>query len=548
MTSLGYQLYALRDDSATSATRWNAEDASTKELRAYRSYILSEEYRTHPFFSLETPEVWISPLAFQAYMVSRMDPGNLRRESSSPVSHRGFNSCPSSAISVIEFHDSDSEPDDSPAQPETQSNSSLPIVVPKSEETPVVIPRNPAPANSVVARGTETLKIRITREETVDQIVYPTAIALSFDVPNQEYWDGSAGHTKGDVNVYGFPSADGITPDLKTKIGCRRVSLTCNGIDKCEFPDPTLFAGLERFEADEETMRELWNHELDKNEAEAASPFGIIAQYAARRYSVHHSSVYGKQHFIGCSKWTRSETGQHLYWPMPPNVDEDILRYVMENEGRLPSESTTINNCCILTVHPRVQLSHCSYSHIIGGQIVPATIEHCLCNIADSPATRHKAIVILRNPHNHPINPPTKPTAQGVIYHLNTWEAKLSKAEQYIRTAIELKARWTSGKSWEWWIDTRSVGLELSFVYLSMFAFAGYTLALGLATFLSKYNNPEISGIWTSDPVRLLYKHKLANLWILPSINKCLSKIVPEDWDITPNHSNYVESGMVKRR
>jgi hypothetical protein len=43
------------------------------------------------------------------------------------------------------------------------------------------------------------------------------------------------------------------------------------------------------------------------------------------------------------------------------------------------------------------------------------------------------------------------------------------------------------------------------------------------------------------------YAHKLANPWILPSINKFLSKITPSDWDLTPNHSNYVETAHAGR-
>ncbi|KAJ6596085.1 hypothetical protein B0H10DRAFT_1828568, partial [Mycena sp. CBHHK59/15] len=126
--------------------------------------------------------------------------------------------------------------------------------------------------------------------------------------------------------------------------------------------------------------------------------------------------------------------------------------------------------------------------------------------------------------------------------------------------------------------------------------------AQGFGNFLTTYNNPEISQIQTSDPLELLpnslktcclhfeqhieelpqnipkyviahlksilglktkeeidnwhtfcasqedptikylYAHKLANPWILPSTNKFLSKISSENWDITPNHSNYIES------
>ncbi|KAF8199404.1 hypothetical protein K438DRAFT_1966601 [Mycena galopus ATCC 62051] len=44
------------------------------------------------------------------------------------------------------------------------------------------------------------------------------------------------------------------------------------------------------------------------------------------------------------------------------------------------------------------------------------------------------------------------------------------------------------------------------------------------------------------------YKHKLANPWILPSTNEFLSKIAPEDWDITPNDSKAQESDNIKAK
>ncbi|KAJ7835324.1 hypothetical protein B0H14DRAFT_2590317 [Mycena olivaceomarginata] len=137
----------------------------------------------------------------------------------------------------------------------------------------------------------------------------------------------------------------------------------------------------------------------------------------------HASSAYGKQYFIGCSKWKRSETGSNLYRPIPPNVDEDVLRFVMENEGRLPTGPAEMNNHCVLTVHPRVGLTRCSYSHIINGKIKPAGIEHRLCPsrtiiyvpVEDSPAPRHKVIVVLENPHNNPIHPTSKPSTEDKL-------------------------------------------------------------------------------------------------------------------------------------
>jgi hypothetical protein len=62
---------------------------------------------------------------------------------------------------------------------------------------------------------------------------------------------------------------------------------------------------------------------------------------------------YGKQFFIGCSKWTGARKFEHRYLPIPNNVDEDTLRIAMENGGRLPT-APTVNEMCALTVHPRI--------------------------------------------------------------------------------------------------------------------------------------------------------------------------------------------------
>ncbi|KAJ7090162.1 hypothetical protein C8R44DRAFT_720299 [Mycena epipterygia] len=115
--------------------------------------------------------------------------------------------------------------------------------------------------------------------------------------------------------------------------------------------------------------------------------------------------------------------------------------------------------------------------------------------------------------------------------------------------------------------------------------------AQGFGEFLVSYNDPEISGIHSRDRLELVgyalktcnihfegyslwhyicffahhsawhdfcrgqldpavknwYAHKLANPWVLPSVNKFLSKISDDNWDITPNHSNYVETAHAGR-
>ncbi|KAJ6578232.1 hypothetical protein B0H19DRAFT_1062757 [Mycena capillaripes] len=67
----------------------------------------------------------------------------------------------------------------------------------------------------------------------------------------------------------------------------------------------------------------------------------------------------------------------------------------------------------------------------------------------------------------------------------------------------------------------------------------GYTVAL---------NRKSLRGINSAMHRRIqTSKHKLANPWILPSINKFLPKILAASWNITPHHSNYVETALAGR-
>jgi hypothetical protein len=90
---------------------------------------------------------------------------------------------------------------------------------------------------------------------------------------DQDAWDGSTGHAgpKGDVWVYAFTGE---------RVRAWRAQLRCKGICVCEFVSEELFGDCERFEPDEQTMRDLslWNHELDANEREAASPEAILSR------------------------------------------------------------------------------------------------------------------------------------------------------------------------------------------------------------------------------------------------------------------------------
>ncbi|KAJ7135306.1 hypothetical protein C8R46DRAFT_1201556 [Mycena filopes] len=814
ISSFGYQLYLEHDDSVTPTTLWNPGNSAVKALTGYQSYILADAYLTHPFFSLENLENWISGVAFQAYMDTIYGKHRGRRNESSPLSSRApsraasaAESRPGSRMSFVPSSRASSPmsypASDFPSRPSSSMSVDYTVDIQNDESLDVSSPTIAIPSDSsLLPTQLEYInapELKITRQHPVDRVTMCTVVPSTFVVPrdsaaylvdlsdsvellttstgkilpldafiraeNQESWKGSGGHAKGDVNVSGFDR------DFEVQFKCRRLHLTCNGVNTCEFIDPALFADCERFEPDEQAMQELWNHELDANELEASSAPRILSRFYNRIQTskckikcdgvpilvpLSHPSAYGKRFFVGCSKWSRAEMYLHVYWPMPPNINEANLRHVMEHDGRLPGEPATVNNTCILTVHPRVGLKKCPYSHIINGQIRPANIVPRICptimNILvpndheASPATAYRAIVIMRNAHNHPMHPTTKPRAadkiklrtaiaaagltgltvqrlqnaqstsmlydgerigenspafvnsrkvrdfingqkkiehprgmgwDGVLHWMNSVEVKLPKHERFVHTAmskngfklvvtmhpqiamfihkllslvIDFTFKRVEGEIDEWEVAGFLERFHHRITFASLYcdkatteAFSqlfteffdtikqitGETLklapfypdakcrvvildgeapqALGFADFLASYNNPEISNIWTRNPIKLLsvslktcnphfgrhieemppevprsvvtrmksimgletqeevdswhafcvaqthdlvknwYAHKLANPWVLPSVNKFLSKISPDDWDITPNHSNYVETAHAAR-
>ncbi|KAJ7739456.1 hypothetical protein DFH07DRAFT_943934 [Mycena maculata] len=86
ITSYGYQLFLESEDSPVVSC--NPEDASPRQLKAYRRYMLSDQYVAHPFFSLESTARWINPVAFQVYMDLQYSSEQHRQTASTPSSSR----------------------------------------------------------------------------------------------------------------------------------------------------------------------------------------------------------------------------------------------------------------------------------------------------------------------------------------------------------------------------------------------------------------------------------------------------------------------------
>ncbi|KAJ7791551.1 hypothetical protein B0H14DRAFT_3566646 [Mycena olivaceomarginata] len=647
------------------------DKATVNQIRAYRNYMLGGHFLGHLFFDLDNTEAWINLVAFQAYINTVHGSFNeYRTQNSTP-----FSSCPPSrAESPVSscapsrgdsvFSTAGSRPSSRasfvPASRAPSSEAPSPFVssvivlsdsdsdnFPAAVSTASLVPKiepGPAPPLSTYLtvpshrngrKGKEkaaTSRLQVTRQEAVDEIIQISSIPSTWTVPR-------------------IPAA--YLVDLSNALDSLKVgnrTLTIDRFIRTEVNYPA-------------ATQALWKAELDANEREAASAPGIVSRFynqiMTSKCKVQCNGVpvfkrlsggasYGKQFFIGCSKWTGAQKFEHRYLPIPNNVNEDTLRIAMENDGRLPT-APTVNEMCALMVHPRIgkHLKTCPPSTTLfyGGERVSTS----------SPAYMNtRKVMDLINKKKKTEHPQGMGWA-GVVHHF-TKEASLLPVDRYLHTTmakngfrlavtmhpqivlfihqvlsinIDFTFKRVEGNMDEWEVASMSDRFkqcsseDLDFVSLPSHRQAAEACpdakcrivmldgevpqALGLGNFLVGYNDPEVSGINSRNPIQLLgyclktcsihferhidelprdiprtvimrlksimsldaqheidawhdfcaaqdvsstlywYVHKRANPWVLPSVNKFLSAITNESWDITPNHSNLVETAHAGR-
>ncbi|KAJ7025228.1 hypothetical protein C8F04DRAFT_1191678 [Mycena alexandri] len=441
ITSHGLQLYLMYDDSVTPDSPWTADNASATQLKAYRGYILSDQYLGHPYFSSESPELRVKPKPFEAYMsmmYGSFEDYQGRRQDSTPFSSRAPSRVASSvagsrassrgsfipssrASSPISFiYDVMSRPPSAMSDhdfmetPQSDHDSEFPNPdnLPASEEllAPPVPDDQPAP-NEGVGKGKAKRRAKAVGE---------------FKITHQRIRI----HGKALVDIRLVTQTPSVFSPMISTNRSSAAAVLSNVVVLIPFR-------LREFEPDLEGMQDLWRHELDFNEQEAESVVGIIARFYTRimnstcrvkcagcPYLFPYS---GQTHFVGCSNWSRNQKGKHLYFAILQNVNTNDLRFAMEHHGLLPPthQNSNKNKTCVLTVHPRVSLKNChTYddpirhsSHICGASERRDCPTRMLIFIlvVDTHATRNKAIVVLRNPHNHPMHPKIKPSGEDRI-------------------------------------------------------------------------------------------------------------------------------------
>ncbi|KAJ7203077.1 hypothetical protein GGX14DRAFT_652541 [Mycena pura] len=623
MTARGYTLYQEFNPAALLSPYHTYANAKLRHLRAYREQVVGPAYQSHQFFGLERPQDWITPGPFNLWMQLSEEQEARGRSQAPSRSHtpassddgsppRSRTMSPDSQYTDVSrscsasVHGSSFSPAPSRANSPPLPTLDLDNVFDEPTLSGVdAVHRAPtfvAPAPAVVASSAkpkaarrkgkgkakdEPPRIRITREMSVDRIIPITSAPPSWTVTrddaayllnitatpevlvknskprsidayikaeDQDAWDGSTGHAgpRGDVWVYAFSESG-------DRLGCK-------GVCVCEYVSEELFGDCERFEPDPSAMVDLWNHELNANEQEAASPEAILSRFYTRIKTtkckkancdgvpvmVPLSNGYGKSYFIGCSKWCAAERWQHRYHPSSSNVDEEVFRYILDNDGRMPDGAqVTINAQCVLTVHPRLKIKYCPFSHIINGVIQPATMlereippsadlrpfypdANCRIFVMDGELAQVNGFGEFLAQYN-------SPTISGIlennsigyvlyclktcIVHFNRCLDELNRADVPLSVIVELK-KIIGYKTQE---DVEKWHAYCQSVATAYVAVNGACPASFRIQVLAEKNPPD----W--------YVNK-DKPWYLSSINPFLSKIAAADYAITPNTTNLAES------
>ncbi|KAJ7765293.1 hypothetical protein B0H16DRAFT_1310196 [Mycena metata] len=217
---------------------------------------------------------------------------------------------------------------------------------------------------------------------------------------DQDAWGGgSAGSTKKPTKVLAL---DGVP--------CQVAKHDCQGVYVCDQLDQDLLHGHERYEPDDDEMRELFDAERTVNLRETSS----MAIRAAAFYAEIHNkpcphlndgvfctglppNFDGKSGFIGCENYSPDQPRTHRFITINRDVKEDLIRELLSNNGRFVSDVNVDSESAI-----------CARGKIVH--------RPCGANIQIFSPIDHddrRGIVYLTGPHNHPKFPSTKVSRDG---------------------------------------------------------------------------------------------------------------------------------------
>ncbi|KAJ7510558.1 hypothetical protein B0H11DRAFT_2401870, partial [Mycena galericulata] len=248
---------------------------------------------------------------------------------------------------------------------------------------------------------------------------------------DQDAWgEGTGGSTSKPTNVVALGN-----------IPCQVASHNCQGVFVCSQLDPSLLDGHERYEPDDEAMRELWEAdravnvrdtssrsiraaafyaEVQSNNCKFVKGDGSPCQGGAVYRKLRQMNFDGKLGFIGCQNYAVGQT--HRFITINRDVDEDLLLELFQNKGQFKSHVNVPTDDCARVLPPRQGgrgNQKCPYTHIdTDGNVLEGKIIHRKCPttikiFAPLDRTDRRAIISLSTAHNHPRPPSTKVSRKG---------------------------------------------------------------------------------------------------------------------------------------
>ncbi|KAJ6474737.1 hypothetical protein DFH09DRAFT_1343071 [Mycena vulgaris] len=460
------------------------EAAGKDSLTAYIEQIFAPELVAIGYYTEENAESWPSgseilqnPTNFPCYLTTSHhtfpSPHGILSHSSSPVP-QSRRLPPLSLTAEL-----DSDDDDAPVAlvlASSKRKRQLDLN-PDSDSDCVVLPAAKKGKRRKSAGkadgGMEMQEITITKQFRVPEIREVTKLQSSWDIPRTEIGEGFAyrlnltSDERGWIDPKNEPlsmaaiiksedqdswaggSAGSIVKATKVAaldgVLCQVAFHNCQGVYVCSELDMSLLDGHERYEADDDEMRELFEAEREVNVRETSS----VAIQAAAFYKEIHTKkcphvdatglqctgipVYrklremnldGKHGFIGCQNYRAGDSRTHRFTTIQRNVKEDYICELLSNDGVFTSNVglDPQSAVCARVLPPRSGGKGdrlCPYTHINENrQVIQGKIIHRPCNAKIrifSPLERsdHRAIIHLTGPHNHPKFPSRKISCEG---------------------------------------------------------------------------------------------------------------------------------------
>ncbi|KII84398.1 hypothetical protein PLICRDRAFT_179640 [Plicaturopsis crispa FD-325 SS-3] len=377
------------------------------------------------------------------------------------------------------------EPDEAAISLRRKSKAKREIIEVSSDEGDDVAPlrKKARPTAARKPRGA----VQITRQLTCDKLIHLTELPTCWTIPvdglrtayfldltkDTRKWATDDGESMSmatiiksqDQDAWGGTGSGGSIGRASVvmaldSVKCQRARHSCQGIYHCNQLDMSLLDGCERYVPDPNQRRDLWEAERKINEQEGSTVIAKVAMFykeVQKKRCPHVSnggvqcaglpvirnlkeiSNDGKRHFIGCSKWSRSDPAyQHRFVSIPIDVHEGHLRHLFQNKGAFVDDGSLAEQ---LRVHSgkcgNVQLprnggrgkQECAFTHINEqGQIVQGKLIQRACKATITiyfPVDRadRRAIVLLEGPHNHPMPASTKVSWDGKALYKNAVEA-----------------------------------------------------------------------------------------------------------------------------